>query len=295
MLKRWFSVLLSLATCLGTVAAEPPAHKKVPIIGLDGCRPDALQQAPAPHLHALIRDGAFSDQAQTGDITISGPGWASLLTGVWRDKHGIRDNKFEGANLRQFPHFFRRLKEARPDAYTASIVHWEPIATHLVTAANLSGKYLRDARVAEEACKVLSEQAADAIFVHFDDVDGAGHKYGFHPTVKAYLQAIRQTDVYVGQLLKAVRERKTYSQEDWLVLVSTDHGGSGTEHGKDIPEHRTIFLIVSGPSVARGRIEPPPAIVDVAATALTHLGVPIQAPWQLDGKPVGLKQAKESK
>src|SRR5262249_38197850 len=149
---------------------------------------DALLKAEAPSLHALIRDGAFSDKAQTGDITISGPGWASMLTGVWRDKHGIRDNHFEGANLQQYPHFFRRLKETRPGAHTCSIVHWEPIATHIVMAADLSSKYLRDARVAEEACKVLNEQDPDALFVHFDDVDGAGHKYGFHPTVKAYLQ-----------------------------------------------------------------------------------------------------------
>jgi predicted AlkP superfamily pyrophosphatase or phosphodiesterase len=265
------------------------------IIGLDGCRPDALQQAQAPHLHDLSQTGAFSDKAQTGDITISGPGWASMLTGVWRDKHGVRDNKFEGANFKQYPHFFRRLKEARPSAHTVSIVHWEPIATRIVTAADLSSKYLRDARVAEEACHVLSEQDPDAVFVHFDDVDGAGHKYGFHPRVKEYLQAIWQTDVYVGLLLGAMRQRKTYAQEDWLILVSTDHGGSGTEHGKNIPEHRTIFVIVSGPSAARGLIEPPPAIVDVAATALTHLGVTIQAQWHLDGKPVGLKQGSGPK
>jgi hypothetical protein len=30
--------------------------------------------------------------------------------------------------------------------------------------------------------------------------------------------------------------------------------------------------------------------VDVAVTALTHLGVPIQAEWKLDGKAVGLKK-----
>jgi arylsulfatase A-like enzyme len=237
----------------------------------------------------LHRDGAFSDKAQTGDITISGPGWTSMLTGVWREKHGVRDNKFEGANLKAYPHFFRRLKDARPSACTVSIVQWEPIATHIVTAADFSSKYLRDARVAEEACQVLRDKDPDALFVHFDDVDGAGHKFGFHPAVKPYLQAIRQTDVYIGEILKAMHQRKNFGREDWLILVSTDHGGSGTEHGKNIPEHRTVFLIVSGSSAARGLIEPPPAVVDVAATALTHLGVTIQQAWHLDGKPVGLR------
>src|SRR4051812_20813467 len=69
--------------------------KKVLIIGIDGCRPDALRAAKAPNLEALIRDGAYSGKAQTGDATISGPGWSSMLTGVWRAKHGVRDNRFE--------------------------------------------------------------------------------------------------------------------------------------------------------------------------------------------------------
>src|SRR5262249_32935764 len=103
-----------------------------------------------------------------------------------------------------------------------------------------------------------------------------------------YVQAIERTDEFVGRLLKAIRARKTYAQEDWLILASTDHGGSGKSHGKDIPEHRTIFVLVSGAAAARGRIEPAPAIVDIAPTALHHLGVPIQARWKMDGRAVGL-------
>ena len=30
-----------------------------------------------------------------GNDTISGPGWSSILTGVWADKHGVLDNDFK--------------------------------------------------------------------------------------------------------------------------------------------------------------------------------------------------------
>ncbi|MGB1841464.1 MAG: DUF4983 domain-containing protein [Longimicrobiales bacterium] len=30
-------------------------------------------------------------------------------------------------------------------------------------------------------------------------------------------------------------------------------------------------------------------MVDVAVTALTHLGIPVDPSWQLDGRPVGLR------
>jgi predicted AlkP superfamily pyrophosphatase or phosphodiesterase len=276
------------------VALLAPAQPRVLIIGIDGCRPDALRKAHTPNLDGLLRQGAFSYQAQTGDRTISGPGWSSLLTGVWRSKHGVRDNDFEGADFRAYPHLFRRLKQQRPRAFTASVVHWAPLNTAILADADLAITVPEDRLVAAKAEQVLRDRDPDALFVHFDEVDGAGHRHGFHPDVGPYVRAIEQTDRYVGRLLQAVRGRKTYAREDWLVLVSTDHGGSGKGHGRDLPEHRTIFLIVSGPSAARGEIKPAPGIVDVAATALEHLGVAIDPRWGLDGRPVGLRGANRS-
>jgi len=78
-------------------------QKKVLVIGIDGCRPDALLAARIPHLEKLMKQGSYSYKAQTGDITISGPGWSSLLTGVWRQKHGVQDNKLDGANFDDSP------------------------------------------------------------------------------------------------------------------------------------------------------------------------------------------------
>jgi predicted AlkP superfamily pyrophosphatase or phosphodiesterase len=285
------TLLSPLASGQDPTTGDKSRPRKVLIIGIDGCRPDALVAAKAPHLHALVKEGASSLKAQTGPITVSGPGWSSMLTGAWADKHGVRTNDFKGENLKQYPHFFRRLKQARPKSFTASVVHWAPIADHIVVDADINRKHKTDAEVARDAVTVLGRPELDVLFVHFDDVDGAGHGKGFHPTVPEYLAAIEKTDAYVGALLKAMRGRPKSAAEDWLVLVSTDHGGSGKSHGKDNPEHRTIFFIAHGPSVKPGTIEPPPLIVDVATTALMHLGVPPQKSWDLDGKAVGLKVA----
>jgi predicted AlkP superfamily pyrophosphatase or phosphodiesterase len=258
-------------------------------IGIDGCRPDALARARAPHLRALARGGAFSDQAQTGDVPLSGPGWSSLLTGVWRTKHGVRDNTFDGADFGPYPTFLNRLKRTRPDADVVSIVHWHPLHQYLIRGADLMVTAKSDRQVAEQAAEGLRDRSADAVFVHFDDVDEAGHAYGFSPGVSEYVRAVERTDAYVGRLLHALRARPTLAAEDWLILVSTDHGGSGKSHGHDVPEDRTTFLIVNGPSALSGPIEPPPTAVDVAATALTHLGIALDERWGLDGRPVGLK------
>jgi len=117
--------------------------KRVLVIGIDGTRPDALLRAETPNLDRLIREGTFTDTAQVlgtrydKNDTVSGPGWSSLLTGVWADKHGVHDNAFKGARFEAFPHFFKRLKDARPGARTVSLVSWEPIHQFILAEADI--------------------------------------------------------------------------------------------------------------------------------------------------------------
>ena len=137
--------------------------------------------------------------------------------------------------------------------------------------------------------RLLGETDPDVLFVHFEDDDTAGHSYGFSPDAAEYLAAIEATDARLGLILEALRARPTYPGEDWLIVCLSDHGGSGTDHHARIPENRTVFLVIAGPHAEPGEIDPPPALVDLAATALAHLGVEIDPAWGLAGRPVGLR------
>jgi endonuclease/exonuclease/phosphatase family metal-dependent hydrolase len=59
-------------------------------------------------------------------------------------------------------------------------------------------------------------------------------------------------------------------------------------HGGDSPEEATVFYLASGPSAMVGRPEEGPEVVDVAVTALTHLGIALDPVWDLDGEVVGI-------
>jgi predicted AlkP superfamily pyrophosphatase or phosphodiesterase len=305
------TLLLSLFVC-GLVPTSVQAGAKVPerkvlMIGIDGCRPDALEKADTPALDRLVKSGVRSRNTsilgprKTTSDTISGPGWSSIYTGVWADKHGVNDNTFEGRNYEHYPHFFSRLRESRPDAVTGSFCTWQPIADNIVSGATVSQCLIKnddgsddwvqgDARVADTAAKFLAEGDPVAACAYFGQVDETGHAKGFHPTVPEYVAAIERVDGHVQQLLDAIESRPHADSEEWLVVVTTDHGGQGTGHGDghETEEIRRVFLIVSGPGVT----DPGPArqtyLVDAVPTALTWLGVKLDPAWELDGTPFGV-------
>lgn len=300
-------LLCTLVFFPATVGAGEPLQKKVLILGIDGCRPDAIPAAlEAFNLHALIKEGAFSDRTdvlgprKTGADTITGPGWAAVLTGVWADRHGVRDNFFRDTNFKEYPTFFERLKEARPDAITAALVTWKPFREHyfpgrlgcqLLLDGDKVGYEEGDRQVTLAAEKLFEKKNLDAVFLYFGTVDITGHGYHFHPKSPKYTKSLEVVDAQIGRVLKALRNRPTFAKEDWLVMVCTDHGGRMREHsqGEKTAEIRTGFLILHGPSVKKGKIDGMIYNVDVAVTALTHLEVPIRAEWKLDGRAVGLK------
>jgi predicted AlkP superfamily pyrophosphatase or phosphodiesterase len=311
LLARALSASICLAILATPADAAEPKRPKVLFLGIDGCRFDALRASETPHLDQLIAEGAYSDTTQilgdryAGNDTVSGPGWSSILTGVWADKHGVDDNDFKRPNFKEYPHFFQRLKQVRPDAQTISLTSWPHIQTYIVSAADVGvalatadekDYHRADKLVCDEAVRLLGEKDPAVAFVYFGNVDETGHKFGFHPSVPEYRKAIEETDAHLGEVLKTVRGRKTFAQEDWLVVITSDHGGQGTNHGggRNIPEIRNSFLIVSGSAAARGKIADETYLVDAPVTALVHLGVPIDRTWKLDGEPKGLRATERT-
>ncbi|QQS30501.1 MAG: alkaline phosphatase family protein [Sphingobacteriales bacterium] len=218
-------------------------QNKVLILGIDGCRGDALQAANTPNLDQLLEHGVYSYDAFTHSPTWSGAGWSSMLTGVWETKHNVYNNAFTSPNYAQYPHFIQRVETIHPELNTASVCHWSPINTIINTLCDEEYNYSTDLEVKNKSVEILNTGNPDVLFVDFDDVDLNGHVHGFDPGVAAYLNAIQITDGYCGEILTALYNRPTYNSENWLILVSTDHGGNTNGHGGPSFEERNIFVI----------------------------------------------------
>ncbi|HET7458377.1 MAG TPA: alkaline phosphatase family protein, partial [Gemmatimonadaceae bacterium] len=277
-------------------AADSPKRKKVLVIGLDGVRVDVMRRLRLPNIEALAANGVLTD-AQARMPTVSGPGWSSILTGVWSDKHGVKDNSFVGKNYGAYPDFLTRLERADSTWSTFAALDWPPLGSALgggpLVSDSVDVKVLfngdrlgyreADARAVAAAAYFLAHEDPDAAFVYIGNTDEIAHQVG--PLTPQFRAALEEADRHVGRLVEAIRGRPTYAREDWLILMSTDHGHRDAGgHGGDSPVELTSFFLASGPSVARGQPIAHADIVDVAVTALAHLGVAIDPAWHLDGK-----------
>jgi predicted AlkP superfamily pyrophosphatase or phosphodiesterase len=302
-----FLVLATLLVSACGSDTTTPKTKHALIVGIDGLRVDALQQAMTPTLDGLIADGAVTYDAFAGgelgeatqQPTFSGGGWSSVLTGVWVDKHGVMSNVFDDANFDEYPHFFGRVREMKPEAYLSSFVTWTPINESILPSGDPDEAFSPDAAdsaegdIAVTAAVVahLGSQTPDVVFVHLDEVDHQGHVSGYSTTVPEYMDAIETVDGQIEQILEALRNRETYDVEDWLVVVTPDHGGEGVGigHGGQSDEERTISLLVSGDSVVDGQtISPGPGQTAVPPTVMKHLGLEVDPNWGWESGPFGL-------
>ena len=287
--KLLIALMASLLVLTAAFTYGKEKDKKVLIIGIDGCRPDALLAAHTPNLDALWKNGAYRFEAKSDEISSSGPCWTAMLTGVWHVKHKVLSNDYRKPDLEHYPHFFHRIQIEEPELACYSVANWGPIHNILQEGdAVLAASETNDVNVTLKVVALLEQEEVDLMFVQLDEVDGAGHRHDYTVNSGKYLKAIERSDSQVGKMVHALQQRADYEEEDWLILVSTDHGGSDFSHGKNIPAHTTVFYIASGESVVQGEIDKEVGIVDVAVTALKHVGIAAQESWYLDGQVSGL-------
>ena len=252
-----------------------PTRKAALVIGVDGLDGEELTKIDAPHLDLLKRGGAQSDAAHTmlEASTMSGPGWTSILTGVDASKHNVWSNgAYEGRDT-AYPSFSWRAKHLL-GLSTAASIQWTDIydiyeddALDVAYTGNME-------EVADQMSGALRSGLHDVHFVHLDDVDGAGHGHGFYASVPEYVEAVHRADALIGELLDAVLHRPDIADEEWLIVVTSDHGGQGTSHGCMEPDCQTIPLIFAGASISTETFgDGASSHMDIAPTVLDFLGL----------------------
>lgn len=244
------------------------AGRHLLLLGVDGVRWDILaEEGVGTRLATAAEQGAFHRMTMEAP-TISGPGWSSILTGTTHAQHGVRDNSMVGKRLWNYPDFLSRafFKDQTTRTFAAAgwpvlvdpdglgpIIHprrdqqFAGLHNVIVRDGETHGYQRIDAEIADISCAAIAQQGFDAGFIYFCDVDDAGHVYGLQG--EQYREAIRRVDTLVERILGAIQHRAEAQGEDWLVVITTDHGHRDEGgHGGETERERESWVISWSPN-----------------------------------------------
>ncbi|WP_339711471.1 alkaline phosphatase family protein [uncultured Kriegella sp.] len=322
-------LLIVIAFCVVQCGADSKAkkpkigdvEKKVVFVIIDGIAADMLKNVNTPNLDDIAEVGGFAEAYVGGERdgysetpTISAVGYNSLLTGVWANKHNVFGNEIKAPNYR-YPTIFRVFKDNFPMKKTAIFSTWLDNRTKLIGEGLPETKKIKmnyafdgfeldtinfphdsertyikkiDEKVAIEAARYIESEGPDMSWVYLEFSDDMGHKFGDSPELNA---AIEFEDRLMGKIWDAVQERERSFNEDWLVVVTTDHGRSakdGKGHGGQSDRERSTWIITNAMNTNTYFKEEKPAIVDITPTILRFMNLEMDdnVLFELDGVPL---------
>lgn len=293
-LPRLIALLAAIAAaaCAAPAAAAAAKAAHVIVIGVDGLSPDGVMKADTPVLHDMMKRGSWSMHARGVLPTTSGANWASMINGAGPEQHGVTSNDWQVGEFNFptsvagsggfFPSIFQVLADQKPAWDVGSVYHWEGFGNlydHRFVDYDVHGK--DEDETAALAVAYIKAKRPEFLFVHFDQVDHAGHAQG-HGTAH-YYQAVAKADELIGRIRQATVDAGIADQT--VILVTSDHGGVGKGHGGESLAELEIPWIAYGPAVKPGvQLDQPINTFDTAATAAWLLGAKIPFAWL--GRPV---------
>ncbi|HTL58604.1 MAG TPA: alkaline phosphatase [Candidatus Limnocylindrales bacterium] len=281
-------VLLALVLAQSTVTRASGAQlQHLVVIGCDGFGSVGFTDSNTPVLHRLMREGSYTLHARGVMPTSSSPNWASMIMGAGPEQHGVTSNDWETNKFEIaptvigsggfFPTIFGALRAQRPGSKIAVIHDWDGFGRLVEPRApDILENHKGSTNTTRRAIEVILKEKPTFLFVHFDDVDHAGHTFGWKSP--EYFETVAEVDGLIGDLLEALS--RAGIREQTVVLMTADHGGKAKSHGGPTMEELEIPWIIAGPGIRRGHeIKSPVNTYDTAATIAHLFGVKPPEGW----------------
>ena len=235
--------------------------KHVIVLGIDGCDIIGLTAAHTPNIDSLREHGSWTYEAKAQMPTVSSPNWSSIIDGVPPKVNGVFGNEWEHINVKDsifcggkkgqiFPTIFRVLRESDKHAQICCINEWWSFRRLVENGVcSIRQRTVWEGITDFRVPTVIRVRKPKFLFIHFNDVDETGHKYG-HWKTPEYVKAIERVDRSIGKVIKAVK--KAHMLESTVFVIIADHGGVGHGHGGNTPEEVNVPFIISGAGIKHG-------------------------------------------
>lgn len=281
---------ISLLTIIFFIPLLLSAQKKniehVVLIGVDGMGANYLKKMEeVPNIKKIMNQGSYTMHARSIRPSSSAANWASMIMGAGPSITGYTqwDSKTPEIPSRVlgeygiFPTIYEILRQQKPQNKIGVIYTWSGIGYLFPKeVVDYDKNTNKDDITEKEAIAYLKEEKPNLLFLHFDDVDGAGHSIGWG--TPEYKSAIQKMDERIGNIIQATKDAGTY--KNTLFLITADHGGFETGHGGDHIEEIEIPWIVMGPGVKKNyELKNSIITYDTAATLAEVFGLEVPQVW----------------
>lgn len=238
-----------------TEVIDTSTKKKVLWITIEGAVGSEMKKIMPTNIAELLEHSKFSwtglSEVKSGDATT----WTSLTTGVSEDKHKIENETFirntsldnTQIQIPFFPTIFFQLNETRPDLKTVTVTSWDPLHDLLLIHANERIDVSTDLEAKDAIINQLVTTDPSLALVSFRSVLDAGVANGFTDQNPSYVEAINTVDSYIGEVIASLKQRENYAKEDWLVIITSNHGGINNTYGGSSDQERNIFSMFYHP------------------------------------------------
>jgi len=286
----FLAVIFILPACskkVNEILFAPYSKSHVFLIGLDAWGGYSFEKSDMPVVEEVIANGAHTFKAIDEMPSVTIVNWASMFMGATPDEHGyhrnddaIREPPYTHTDeYGSFPSVFTVLKKARPELEVAYFYEKVKIGGLcpdgvIDNKQQLALSYSNSA--VETVCDYIKAKKPDFAAIVFQEPDSTGHSMG-HDTSQ-YYDMLKELDAKIAEIIQAIKDAGIWNNT--VLILSSDHGGIGYNHGGDTPQEREIPFIISGKNIKKGyEITSDVSICAVAATVVYILGIEPSEHW----------------
>ena len=318
-MKKYLYIICTLLLAAGCTqkpdSDEGKVRKAVYVI-IDGVTAEMVERLELPAIEEIASEGTYGRCFTGGTVgrydqtpTISAIGYTNILTATWANKHNVWGNDNLSPNYNYWT-IFRIAKEQDREVTTGLFSSWQDNRTVLLgegkpETGNLVIDYVCDGyeldyeafpnkeydlrifdideHVSKKAAECIRENAPDLSWVYLWYTDDAGHIFGNGETMDDF---IRLADRQVARIWEAVKYREANFNEEWMVIITTDHGReyNGFHHGGQSYSERSCWIstnVKANERLTGGS----GAIIDINPSICRFMDfkVPQDVLWEQDG------------
>ncbi|MCC2600282.1 alkaline phosphatase family protein [Sphingobacterium sp. FBM7-1] len=234
--------------------------RRVLWINMEGAVGQIVKNHIPTHINAMLPHSKYTFESLSDNRIQEDPdaedatNWTTLLTGMNAATHRVMDDSYipnldvDPSNPEQkvnyYPNVITHITDSYPSAKTLCVTPYRNLNGNMLNNAYRTVTSTSDEESRDLVIASIKNEDMNFTLVSFTGLAEQGKSGGFSANNTAYIDALNTLDGYIGECLEAINGREGVENEDWLVVITSGHGGKadGSWLGASQEERNTMCI-----------------------------------------------------